>query len=92
MHGSRNGGQEVRDLDAEVEQQAGALRFLTKGPVLRRNLTIAVVVGSILSTVNQFEFVVGGDLTPRVLLKIVFNYLVPFTVASVSSCLNRSER
>lgn len=67
------------------------VRFLTKRQVLRRNLTIALIVGSILSTVNQMEFLLAGELTPRVLAKILFNYLVPFTVASVSSCLNRNE-
>jgi hypothetical protein len=66
-------------------------RFLTRPAVLRRNATIALIVGTVLSTVNQLEFLLAGELGPRVLLKIAFNYLVPFTVASVSSCLNRKE-
>ncbi len=74
------------------ESPEGVLRFLMKGPVLRRNLLIAVIVGSVLSTVNQMEFIVGGQITSRVLIKIVFNYLVPFTVASVSASLNRRQK
>lgn len=74
-----------------MADRPGVFRFLTKRQVLRRNLTIALIVGSILSTVNQMEFLLAGELTARVLAKILFNYLVPFTVASVSSYLNRSE-
>jgi Mg/Co/Ni transporter MgtE len=75
-----------------MEDRPSVWRFLTNGAVLRRNLTIALIVGSILSTVNQLEFIIAGNLTPRVLAKVLFNYLVPFTVASVSSCLNRQEK
>ncbi len=66
------------------------IRFFPRGKVLRRNLTIALVVGSILSIVNQLDLIVAGSLTPRVMAKVVFNYLVPFTVASVSSYMNRN--
>jgi Mg/Co/Ni transporter MgtE len=71
---------------------SGVLRFLSRGRVLRRNLTIAAIVGSILSTVNQLDVIVEGNLTPRLVAKVIFNYLVPFTVASVSSYLNRNGR
>jgi hypothetical protein len=69
--------------------QESALRFLTRKPVLRRNLTIALVVGIVLSAGNQWDVILSGDLSPTVLLKIFFNFLVPFTVASVSCVVNR---
>lgn len=79
-------------LALSAENREAVPRFPTRGNVLRRNLLIALVVGSVLSTVNQMAFLLGGPITPGVLLKIAFNYLVPFTVASVSASLNRRER
>ena len=66
-----------------------AIRFLCRGPVLRRNLTIALIVGSILSIANQMDVILSGNFSGSVLLKILFNFLVPFTVASVSCVVNR---
>jgi len=69
-----------------------ALRFVTRRPVLRRNLLVALVVGSILSLVNQVDLVLRGELTLGLLVKVAFNYLVPFIVASIGAALSRSER
>ncbi len=66
-----------------------ALRFLCRRPVLVRNLTIAAVVGLILSGVNQGDVSMSGELSGTVWLKIFFNFVVPFTVASVSALVNR---
>ncbi len=71
--------------------QESALRFLTRKSVLRRNLTIALVVGIVLSAGNQWDVILSGDLSLTVLLKVFFNFLVPFTVASVSCVVNRSR-
>ena len=69
-----------------------ALRFLARPPVLSRNLTIAAVVGLILSGINQGDVLANGDLSGTVWLKVLFNFLVPFTVASVSAVVNRPKR
>jgi hypothetical protein len=82
----------IGDRDRIPAAQESALRFLCRASVVRRNLTIALVVGLILSLVNQLDVILSGDLSGRVLLKIFFNFLVPFTVASVSCVVNRTGK
>ena len=69
-----------------------AIRYLLSGPVLLRNLTIALIVGVVLSAVNQGGVLMNGDLSARVWIRVLFNLLVPFTVASVSCLVNRSRQ
>ncbi len=63
--------------------------YLTSGAVIKRNLLIALVVGIILSAANQFDVILNQPWTLRLGIKILFNFLVPFIVASVSAWCNR---
>jgi hypothetical protein len=72
--------------------QDRAIRYLFHGSVLHRNLAIALIVGVALSAVNQGDVLMNGDLSARVWIKVLFNFFVPFTVASVSCVVNRSRR
>lgn len=55
------------------------------GPVFRRALQVAAVVGTILFVINQLNVVLAGKTTSVVLLKIVLTYLVPFLVSTYSA-------
>jgi len=44
------------------------------GPVFRRALQVALVVGTILFLINQLDVVLSGKVTPVVVLKIVLTY------------------
>ncbi len=55
------------------------------GPVFRRALQVALVVGTILFIINQLDVVLSGMVTPLVVLKIVLTYLVPFLVSTYSA-------
>lgn len=92
VHGVTTGERVIDEQEITTASQEPALRFLCRGPVIRRNLTIALVVGAILSVVNQMDVILSGNFSATVLLKILFNFLVPFTVASVSSVVNRSGK
>src|SRR5260370_2234038 len=48
------------------------------GPVFRRALQVAAVVGTILFAINQLNVVLSGAVTPFVVLKSALTYLVPF--------------
>jgi hypothetical protein len=50
---------------------------------LRRTVTIALVVGTILSAINQLDVLVNGDATLVTAIKIPLNYLVPFVVSNL---------
>src|SRR5262249_239201 len=51
---------------------------LIYGPVLRRALQTALVVGTVLFLINYLEVVLSGKVTLLVVLKIVLAYLIPF--------------
>ena len=63
------------------------------GPVFRRALRVAAVVGTILFLINQADVVLSGNLTPVVALKVGLTYLVPFSVSTYSALqINRIGR
>ena len=69
-----------------------ALRLFLGGATLRTAWKVAVVVGTVLSAVNQGSVLVDGKATAATWVRVGVNYLVPFLVSSVgflSACRNR---
>ena len=63
------------------------------GPVFRRALQVAAVVGTILFAINQLNVVLSGAVTPFVVLKVALTYLVPFLVSTYSALeINRLRK
>jgi hypothetical protein len=60
-----------------------ALGICLRPEHLRRTLTIAVVVGTILTAINQADVIARGDATSTTLVKAALNYLVPFIVSNL---------
>jgi hypothetical protein len=60
-----------------------ALRIVLRPEHLRQTLTIALVVGTILTAINQADVIVRGDATTTTLAKAALNYLVPFIVSNL---------
>jgi hypothetical protein len=52
------------------------------GVTWRTSVPVALLVGTLLSAVNQGAAIAGGDSTAGVWLRVVFNYAVPFVVSS----------
>jgi hypothetical protein len=50
---------------------------------LRRTLTIALVVGCILSIINEGDVIAHGQATAATGLKIGLNFVVPFIVSNL---------
>jgi hypothetical protein len=65
---------------------------LVYGPLLRRSLGIAVIVGSLLLAINQGDVLLGGAWPRALLWKIPLTYLVPFVVATWAALLNSRLR
>jgi hypothetical protein len=59
-----------------------AVRLCFRRRTLRRTLTIAAVVGTILSLVNQASVIAGGDATVVTWVRVGANYLTPFCVST----------
>ncbi len=54
-------------------------------PVLRRAIYVSLVVGTILTAINQGDVLLAGAFTPIVAAKILLTYLVPYSVSTFSA-------
>lgn len=71
----------TRDLSWRRRREAVAL-FL-RGTTVKAAWPTALVVGTILSGVNQGDLIATGAATLETWLRVAFNYAVPFVVASI---------
>ena len=60
-----------------------ALRICFRREHLRRTLSIALVVGTILTLINQLDIILKGDATTLTWVKAGLNYCVPFIVSNL---------
>jgi len=81
--------QRLRNADPFGGIQRRCFRHaLLYGPMLRRSLIVAVVVGSLLTAINQGNVILAGDFPPSLYWKIPLTYSVPFCVATTGALLN----
>ncbi|MGH2963192.1 MAG: nitrate/nitrite transporter NrtS [Microbacterium sp.] len=70
-----------------------ALRICMRREHLRRTVRIALVVGVILTLINQADVVIRGDATAITWVKAAGNFLVPFIVSNLGLLAGkRAER
>ena len=70
-----------------------ALRICLKREHLRRTLTIALVVGTILTAINQADGILRGEASAATVVKGALNYVVPFIVSNLGLLAGaRTER
>jgi len=70
-----------------------ALRICGRPEHLRRTIRIALVVGTILTLINQADVILGGDATTITWVKAALNYCVPFVVSNLGLLAGkRAER
>jgi len=60
--------------------------------MLRRSGVVALIVGTILTTINQGNIIAGGDFPASLYWKIPLTYCVPFCVATTGALLNARAR
>jgi hypothetical protein len=70
----------ARDAEAGLR---GALRYCGQRQHLRRTLRIALVVGIVLTAINQLDVILRGDATSITWVKAGLNYCVPFVVSNL---------
>jgi hypothetical protein len=61
------------------------LRLAFEGPVVRRALKYALMVGAVLLMINHGDAILRGDLPPGRLLRMALTVLVPYVVSTLSS-------
>jgi hypothetical protein len=70
-----------------------ALGIVFTREYLRRTLKIALVVGTILTLINQLDVILKGDATTLTWIKAGLNYCVPFIVSNLGVLAGkRAER
>lgn len=60
-----------------------ALRICLRREHLRRTGGIALVVGIVLTLINQADVILGGDATAATWVKTGLNFCVPFVVSNL---------
>lgn len=50
---------------------------------LRRTIRIALVVGAILTAINEGDVLIHGEASAATAVKILFNFLIPFVVSNL---------
>jgi hypothetical protein len=60
-----------------------AFRICMQREHLRRTVRIALVVGTILTLINQADVIIRGDATALTWVKAALNYCVPFIVSNL---------
>jgi hypothetical protein len=70
----------------------GPLAYAFSWPVAKKSLVIAGVVGCLLSIANQGDVLLTQPFTTRLAVKLFLNFLIPFSVSTVSAVLNRPGR
>jgi hypothetical protein len=60
-----------------------ALSVILQPQHLRRTITIALVVGTILTAINHADVIARGDASSATLAKAALNYLVPSIVSTL---------
>lgn len=67
-------------MGRENIRQTGPLAASLSGPVLKRSVSVAIIIGTLLNAINQGDVIIEGG-TP-VFWKLALTYLVPFAVAT----------
>lgn len=75
--------------DAGMRQ---VLAYCATSQHLRRTVVIAIVVGTILTVVNQVDVIIAGNATAFTAVKIAVNYLVPFIVSNLGLLAGRPRQ
>ncbi len=65
---------------------------LVHPPLVSRSLVIAIIVGTVLTAINQGNVIVQGDFQTALAWKVPLTYAVPYCVATTGAMLNERSR
>ena len=71
------------DLAAPGSRMREALAYCARREHMRRTVPIALVVGVVLTTINQADVILAGDATATTWVKCALNFVVPFVVSNL---------
>lgn len=68
------------------------MRYCARPQHLRRTLRISLVVGVLLSAINQLDVIIGGEADALTFLRCGLNFVVPFVVSNLGLLSGRRQR
>lgn len=68
-----------------------ALAYCARPEHLRRTVRIAIVVGLLLTVINQLDVILRGDATAATWVKCGLNFVVPFVVSNLGLLSGRTS-
>lgn len=69
--------------DARITEVRAALAYCARPEHLRRTVRIALVVGLLLTVINQATVIASGAATVATWIRCVLNFAVPFVVSNL---------
>ena len=78
------------DFDARTSTMRDALAYCARREHLRRTVRIALVVGLVLTAINQADVIAAGEATATTWLKCALNFVVPFVVSNLGLLAGRT--
>jgi hypothetical protein len=69
-----------------------ACRYCARRDHLRRTVRIALVVGVVLTGINQLDVILAGNSTTSTWVKCGLNFVVPFVVSNLGLLSGRAAR
>lgn len=67
------------------DDQLGWVQLACQPSVVKRALRISIVVGTLLTLINQLPALLENELSTRHVLQILLTYLVPYCVSTYSA-------
>jgi hypothetical protein len=67
-----------------------AVSYCAQPAHLRRTVRIALVVGVVLTVINQLDVLIRGDATTLTFVKCALNFVVPFVVSNLGLLAGRA--
>lgn len=61
------------------------LRHWVRRETVGRAIKVALVVGPVLTVINQYDLLLAGDFSAKLVFKILLTFVVPYSVSSYSS-------
>jgi hypothetical protein len=86
----RGPGRQASSLGVDHGWRA-ALAYCGRREHLRKTIPIALVVGILLTAINQLDVILGGDATAGTWIKCAMNFVVPFVVSNLGLLSGRKR-
>ena len=76
----------------ETPQRLGRWNLFFSKKIQMRALKTAVLVGTVLASINHLDVLINSSLNTSTIFKIILTYCVPYIVSAYSSVLTLREK